>query len=363
MAMRVLHLPDVVAGHAVALAKGERALGAQSQTLGYRPSPYGHAADRMLRHSQSDMVRRWLEKLRTFAEVRSGYDVYHFNFGATLLHSPRRGMVLPDLPYYDRRAIRFMTFQGDDARRIFPAALAVSAEEEVRRGRLTRAAAARGYASSSDLETRRRVVDKAARHCHHLFALAPEILDNLPRDKASFLPYAIEPLTPPARPAATGSPHDAPLRLVHLSTSPVIKGTGLIERAVAAAAERCPVTLDLVIRRPRPEALRRLAAADYLIDQVVLGWYGGTAVEAMWLGVPVVCRLDEAQLARVPELAREVPIVGCTADDLADVIVRLSRDRERRDALAQRGLAFARKWHAPESVAARTLAAYAAARS
>src|SRR5262245_34300021 len=112
--LRVLHLPDVVAGNAAALAQGERALGAEAETLSYRVSPYGHPADRMLRHTQSGMAWRWLEKLKVFAEVRSGYDVYHFNFGATLLHSPQRRMILPDLPYYGRAARCFMTFQGDD---------------------------------------------------------------------------------------------------------------------------------------------------------------------------------------------------------------------------------------------------------
>lgn len=359
--LRILHLPDVVAGNSQALALGERALGAHAETLGYRRSAYGFTADRMLRHAQSGAARRWLEKLRTFAEVRSGYDVYHFNFGSTLLHSPRRGMILPDLPYYDRRALRFMTFQGDDARLAYPALLAVSIEEELRRGRLTRAQAAAGYVSSSELATRRRVIEKAARHCRGLFALNPDLLTVLPRDKASFLPYAVAPLA--SMEGEQGNLRDRPLRLVHLSTSPVIKGTGLIERAVAAASERCAVTLDVVIRRPRQEALARLAAADYLIDQVVLGWYGGTAVEAMWLGVPVICRIAEEQAAAVPDIAREAPILDCTLDNLAELIVRLARERERREHLMQQARAFAVKWHAPENVAARTLAAYAAARS
>jgi hypothetical protein len=307
-------------------------------------------------------VRRWVEKLSVFADVRSGYDVYHFNFGASLLHSPRRGMILPDLPYYDRRAGCFMTFQGDDARMAYPALLAASMEEELRRGRLTRAEAAAGYATRGELTTRRRVVEKAARCCRRLFALNPDLLATLPREKACFLPYAVERLTPVEQ--DDGRNRAArPLRLVHLATSPVIKGTGLIERAVAAAAERCAVTIDVVIQRPRQEALARLAAADYLIDQVVLGWYGATAVEAMWLGVPVICRLDEEQVAAVPDIGREAPILGCTVENLTDLIVRLAGDREQRSELVQRGYDFTAKWHDPESVAAHTLSAYATARS
>jgi hypothetical protein len=360
--LRILHLPDVVAGNATALAAGERALGAKAETLSYRTSSYGYAADRILRHTQSGMARRWLEKLKVFAEVRSGYDIYHFNFGSTLLHSPQRGMILPDLPYYDRRARCFMTFQGDDARVAYPRLLAASIEEELRRGRLTPAQAAAGYASPGEIATRQRVIEKAARYCHRLFALNPDLLASLPKDQTTFLPYAVEPMAAAERDSEDDRA-DRPLRLVHLSTSPAIKGTGLIERAVAAAAERCAVTLDVVIQRPRSEALARLAAADYLIDQVVLGWYGGTAVEAMWLGVPAICWMNEEQMAAVPDIARELPILGCTVENLAELIVRLAGERERRDELVRQGFAFAAKWHAPESVAKCTLAAYAAARS
>jgi hypothetical protein len=244
----------------------------------------------------------------------------------------------------------------------YPALLAASMEEELRRGRLTRVQAAAGYATRGELTTRRRVVEKAARYCRRLFALNPDLLATLPREKACFLPYAVERLTPVEQ--DDGRNRAArPLRLVHLATSPVIKGTGLIERAVAAAAERCAVTIDVVIQRPRQEALARLAAADYLIDQVVLGWYGATAVEAMWLGVPVICRLDEEQVAAVPDIGREAPILGCTVENLTDLIVRLAGDREQRAELVQRGYDFTAKWHDPESVAAHTLSAYATARS
>ena len=45
------------------------------------------------------------------------------------------------------------------------------------------------------------------------------------------------------------------------------------------------------------EALGRLAAADLVVDQLVLGWYGAVAVEAMALGRPVLAyiREDEAE--------------------------------------------------------------------
>ena len=44
----------------------------------------------------------------------------------------------------------------------------------------------------------------------------------------------------------------------------------------------------------------------------MLGWYGGTAVEAMWLGVPAICRIAEEQVAAEgkPEAIRPKIVEG-----------------------------------------------------
>jgi hypothetical protein len=45
---------------------------------------------------------------------------------------------------------------------------------------------------------------------------------------------------------------------------------------------------DLIRGVSHDEAMRRIGEADLFIDQVLAGWYGGAAVEAMMLAVPVV---------------------------------------------------------------------------
>jgi hypothetical protein len=362
--LRILHLPDVIGGHPPALAKGECANGASAQTLCYDPSPYGYPADIMLGGPGVPFHRKIRERWRAFRDVRNRFDVFHFNFGASLLHIPRLGAILPELSFYRADAARFMTFQGDDARLTYPPELDESLAEERRRGRWQRDSMThQTYVDRLRLTKRQWTIQRAGRLCDHIFALNPDLLPHLPANTSSFLPYAIEPplvagLAPPDLVSA-----GSPLRLVHLSTAPAIKGSGLIENAVAEAAKHCNVTLDVVIQQPREDSLRRLAAADYMIDQLVLGWYGGTVVEAMYLGVPAIGRICPEQAARVPELARELPVIRADSASLAGVIIGLANSPERRPCLVNRGLAFANKWHQPHAVAKLTLAAYAEALS
>ena len=55
----------------------------------------------------------------------------------------------------------------------------------------------------------------------------------------------------------------------------------------------------------------------------MLGWYGGVAVEAMALGRPVVCRIDQA----ANPFGERLPIVDASPDDLRDRLRPLVRDR------------------------------------
>ena len=357
----ILHLPDVIGGHPTALARGERALGARSRTLCIQPSPYDYQADRTLAHWNGSFFEKWSERVGVFKEVRQRHDIYHFNFGASLLQAPRMGLILPEIGFYDGRKI--MTFQGDDARIDYPRVLKRSIDKEVELGHYCVARAKRAYVDSLRLKKRRITIARTVRHCDHIIALNPDLMSHLPDDKTSFLPYAVElpeqipeQINVGARDRKAGSP----LALVHLSTARAIKGTGLIEEAVARAGAFCDVTLDVVVQQPRKEALARLAAADYLIDQMVLGWFGATAVEAMYLGVPVICHLDEEALQRVPEMASELPIIKADIDTLVETIIDLAKNRERRPGLVTRCRAYADKWHRPEQVAKRTLALYSA---
>ncbi len=120
-----------------------------------------------------------------------------------------------------------------------------------------------------------------------------------------------------------------------------------------------PIELVLVEGAPRAEARRALERADVVVDQLLTGWYGGIAVEAMALGNPVVAHLEPDDVARVPtKLAEEIPIVRATPESIESVLRELLTQPERLEELGRAGRQFVERWHDPRRVAQTTRDAY-----
>lgn len=340
--LRVLHAPSAVGGHPPALARAERELGLESECVLLE----GRGAAREL--------LRWRLLRRALREA----DVVHFNFGSSVLPrwwpSAHRGLRAPygvyarlvelrDLDWLRRagKAV-FVTYQGDDVR-----------TEASVRARLGAAAAwASGYYDSRDDERKRRAALRVQARAHGVFALNPDLVRLVPA--ARFLPYAsvdvrdyrLAPLPRNRRPV-----------VVHAPTDRRNKGTAHVVAAVdRLRAGGLDVQLRLVEQRPRQDVRRALEAADVYVDQVLLGWYGGTAVEAMALGRPTIAYIHEPDLEHVPSpLREELPVVSATP---ATLTAAIREALERGTELAARSRAFVERWHDPLRVAATTKAAY-----
>jgi glycosyltransferase involved in cell wall biosynthesis len=101
------------------------------------------------------------------------------------------------------------------------------------------------------------------------------------------------------------------------------------------------------------------AGATVLVDQLLCGWYGGVAVEAMALGIPVVAYLNEKHLQEIPSAMRaEIPIVSATPETVGDVLAKLLQNRGWRRELSERGKSYVLRWHHPVKIARRMLEIY-----
>lgn len=340
MSIRVLHTPAAVGGHPSGLAAAERKLGLDSTVVTLDEPPYGYAVDRVLAPAGTHAAVREWRRWRAIADARS-FDVVHFNFGSSLAPGfyGRAGaggvygvyaklLEQRDLSLRRKRPV-FVTFQGDDVR--------PSGDPE-------------------QDELKRRRAERFGRAADGLYVLNPDLLEHVPR--AEFLPYAsVDPREwTPVPPTEEGV-----LSVVHAPSDRGRKGTDVVVSAVEQLrSEGVDVELELVEGMPREEARKAYERADVLVDQLVVGWYGGVAVEAMALAKPVVARLDAAALARVPQRMRdELPIVDADATTLAEVLRRLATERRSDLAgLGRRGREFAERWHDPMTVAGRVIGDY-----
>ena len=320
--LRVLHAPINVAGGPGSISAGLRRLGCTSTLLVFNERPFVRGYDRNLALAQGGgalgLARNRPRQLRATAWALRGFDVLHYHFGQTLL--PRA---------LDARVARRLGkgtvfhFWGSDIRDRPPAAV----------GYLRHADAA---IVGSFLTARR-----APRGRWPAYAVIPPAID-------------LEGWTPtPPAPGRT-------IRLVHAPSRRAGKGTQQVLDAVEALrAEGAPVELDLIEGVPHAEARQRYAAADVVIDQVRLGWYGLTSIEAMALAKPVVCHLDP-DAADETEAAFGLPLPHVRADGeaLLGVLRELVRDPERLPELGRTSRAYAEAVHASERVGERVLAVY-----
>jgi glycosyltransferase involved in cell wall biosynthesis len=336
------------------------------------PSPYGYPSDEVLGTSGSSIpIREWRRVQLLFKALRE-FDVVHYNYGSTIF--PWRRSELGGLLrrtavglYTQLTAMRdldllaslskplFVTFQGDDVRQgdYCRAHFAQHWVHEVN---------AAYYPPGSD-DRKRWAVTRFRNRVAKIYALNPDLLHVLPAG-SEFLPYAhVDPREwRPRAPVDSG----ASIRIVHAPSHREVKGTRYVIDAVSQLkAKGFALDLVLVEGLPRDEARKVYESADLVVDQLLAGWYGGLAVEAMALGKPVVSYIREGDLKFVPEIMRaELPILRATAGTIADVLralVGLRKEGLRNAGMRSRE--YVERWHDPRVIAGRVSMDYSAARA
>jgi glycosyltransferase involved in cell wall biosynthesis len=141
------------------------------------------------------------------------------------------------------------------------------------------------------------------------------------------------------------------LIVLHVPSDPEVKGTSYVKEAFKNLAPKYPnVEFKILDFMPYDELLQEMAKADIVIDQLLVGWYGGQSVEAMALGSAVMCFIEPTYLENVP-FAKTLPIANTTIFSLEKDLEDLINDPERQRELAEAGPDFANKYHASERVA------------
>jgi len=146
----------------------------------------------------------------------------------------------------------------------------------------------------------------------------------------------------------------------HSPTNRSIKGTRYILNAVERLKDKYKnVELMLVEGVPHSKVKELYAQADLAIDQLLVGWYGGFAVEMMALGKPVVCYIREEDLKFIPsQMKDDLPIVNANPNTIYEVLSRLVEQRDQVHLIGERSRAYVERWHDPMKIALRTKEVY-----
>jgi hypothetical protein len=369
--LRVLHSPHNVGGNPQSLAQAERELGLDSWCVSLEETFRRIPTDEVLveRHDSRLLLeaRRW----GLLRRALTSYDVVHFNKGQSFFpppepfstYAPSRHLLQRRAHYLYNRLLNMrdlallrragkgivVTYQGDEGR------LGASWGTEGSRFEVRLSEEADYYTSESD-EWKRRVIAKVSRYADRIYYLNPDLAVSLP-ESAEFLPYAHIDLRD-WRPVKTDT--SVPV-VVHAPFRRGVKGSEYVLDAVGRLQDDgVPFEFVLLEGRTRAEARRLFERADLLVDQLILGWYGGIAVEFMALGKPVICHIREADLGVLPdEMRSEMPIVRATSETIYAVLREwLTNRRDELPEVGRRGRAYVERWHDPLKIAARLKAVY-----
>ena len=320
--MRVLHSPINIAGGPGAISQGLRELGVESTLLVFNERPFERGFDVNLElrdtSRKSSVPFNLPKQLRAFLWAAQRFDLFHFHAGLTLL--PRR-LNLPALRAL-KKGIVFQSWGSDlRGRPASDVGYLRSADAVIVGSYLTRRLAPRGPWPEYDV-------------------VHPAI------DLADWAPA-------PAEPGET-------LRVAHAPSKRIVKGTAAVLAAVESLRKRgVPIELDLIEGVPNREARLRYAAADVVIDQLRIGWYGMLAIESMALAKPVVVNLDEEAAAETEEaFGLELPLIRTSEGSLETALAGLVEARESLPELGQRSRRYVERVHSHTEVARQVLEIY-----
>ena len=137
--------------------------------------------------------------------------------------------------------------------------------------------------------------------------------------------------------------------IVHAPSRRGAKGTEHVIAAVERLRARgIKCELRLIEGMSHAEAVEEYRAADIILDQLRLGWYGVFSVEGMALGKPVICYIR-------PDLWQDqngaLPLANANPDTVEDVLEELLLDPIKRRELGKRAHDFFLRTHSADKVA------------
>jgi hypothetical protein len=343
----VLHGPTNVGNQPWVLSRAERRLGVRSDLAVTSGNWLGYRADRRLRGPDLGLLGSLISLGSFAAAAPFRYDVLHCYFGTSFLNLSSRRFPF-SLPFLDLKLWRWlgrkvvMTFQGCDVRQSDRS----TARDPLSMCQLGHCTLARTCRARLD-DGRRRMLDHLLPLCDRIFVLNPELAHEVP--EAVFLPYAsvnVEALQP-VWPRTNGR-----IVLLHAPTNEGIKGTRYLVAAVDRLKRRWPIELSLVKKVPHAQALQLYRQADLVVDQLLGGWYGGFAVEAMALGKPVGCYIREGDLNCLsPAFRADLPLIRLTVPTLEQDLEAVLERRAEWPEWGKMAREFVLRWHHPLRIA------------
>lgn len=142
---------------------------------------------------------------------------------------------------------------------------------------------------------------------------------------------------------------------VHAPTSPELKGTKFILRAIEILQQEYDFDFQLIQGMSHEQAKLVYQQADLIIDQILLGSHGVLAIEAMAMEKPVVCWISDYMRDKYFD---DLPIIIANPDTITGVLRNVLGNMDMLAELGKRGRKYVEKNHNANNVAERLISIY-----
>ncbi|MFE4522999.1 glycosyltransferase [Cytobacillus firmus] len=122
--------------------------------------------------------------------------------------------------------------------------------------------------------------------------------------------------------------------VVHAPTSPIIKGTEYILKAIEELKDEIDFEFILVKNTSHEKAVKIYRESDIIIDQLNAGSYGVLSIEGMALGKPVICYISDFMKENYPS---DLPIYSSNSENIKESIRYLLKNYDARKELGEKG--------------------------
>ncbi len=185
------------------------------------------------------------------------------------------------------------------------------------------------------------------------FVCAPCYLEFVP--KAEILPLAIDLSKYQFSPKINNSDE---ITIMHAPTSKGNKGTEFIMVALNKLInEGYKIKILLIENVSHEELKNKYKECDIFIDQILGGWYGTAAIEAMAIGRPTVCFIRKSYCKYI-DYGDEIPIINAEPKTIYNVLKQILDNKDVLKDLGEKSREFVEKVHDLNKITEKLISIY-----
>jgi len=322
--------------------------GYQIDFYGLEAARFGIDTDYLLKFSRRPIIS-FFQRIQYFLKILPRYDIWHFNYTKTFFFYPLNLLILK---LCGKKIVH--TFRGSDARThldYLPSKKIIN-NPQYHWPEWYRGVVNQSWWLKFKIKLRMRIFcwlsDK-------IVLTGPFLVPSV-ANFSKIIPYARNISQIP--PANDSKKLHQKLIILHVPSIPKMKGTIEVDRIFKILAKKYPQhEFKILGNIPHQELIKEMSLADIIIDQLLMGWYGGQAVEAMALGKTVMSFINPTYLELVP-FGREIPIFNTNFWNFKNDLEILINSPDLCQKLSEEGRKFVRKYHAAEKIADQYLEIY-----